>query len=255
MGAFDGNGTFVRSYNWTNDAANSIDITASRVDTEDTGFAAGLTLCVTRDGQGKMGADFLALTGATYSVGSNATPWLNGFFSGNLTTGGNLSVTGSATLGSLSLGGVAAPVVVTKSKATGTARNTVTQAADPDLQYIIPAAGIYEFRFTVFFNNASIQTGLNFTIAYSAGLDAAAGNSYYLFGQSTSTLGTKSTINSAGLSGATGSITPNVDVYLIQGSIKASATGTFSLNWAQGSVIGANSSVLAGSSLVMTKVG
>lgn len=51
MGAFNGSGTFVRSYSWTTDAANSIKITASRMDTEDTGFANGLTNCLTRDGQ------------------------------------------------------------------------------------------------------------------------------------------------------------------------------------------------------------
>lgn len=52
MGAFNGSGTFVRSYNWVTDAANGVNITASRVDTEDDGYAAGLTNCITRDGQG-----------------------------------------------------------------------------------------------------------------------------------------------------------------------------------------------------------
>lgn len=48
---FNGSGTFTRVYSWTNDAANSINITASRMDTEDNGFATGLSDCVTRDGQ------------------------------------------------------------------------------------------------------------------------------------------------------------------------------------------------------------
>src|SRR3954470_20413189 len=52
MGAFNGTGTFVRSYSWVQDAANAIDITATRFDTEDDGYAAGLTNCITRDGQG-----------------------------------------------------------------------------------------------------------------------------------------------------------------------------------------------------------
>lgn len=51
MGAFNGSGTFVRSYNWTTDAGNGIKIRADRMDTEDDGFAAGLSDCVTRDGQ------------------------------------------------------------------------------------------------------------------------------------------------------------------------------------------------------------
>lgn len=73
--AFNGSGIFNRVYNWTQDAANSIDITASRVDTEDTGFATGLSLCVTRDGQGAMSADFLAAAANTYALGSATTPW------------------------------------------------------------------------------------------------------------------------------------------------------------------------------------
>ncbi len=49
--AFNGSGTFVRLYDWTDDAANGIPITASRVDGEDDGFATGLTTCITKDGQ------------------------------------------------------------------------------------------------------------------------------------------------------------------------------------------------------------
>lgn len=75
MGAFNGSGVFVRSYSWTNDAANNIDITASRSDTEDDGFAAGLTLCVTRDGQGRMAFDFLPSSTNAYGLGSLAFPW------------------------------------------------------------------------------------------------------------------------------------------------------------------------------------
>lgn len=55
--AFDGSGNYVRNYNWTQDAANAIPITASRFDTEHNGFAAALSICVTRDGQGKPTSD------------------------------------------------------------------------------------------------------------------------------------------------------------------------------------------------------
>lgn len=48
---FNGSGTFVRLYNWQTDAANSVNITASRMDGEDDGFASGLSNCITRDGQ------------------------------------------------------------------------------------------------------------------------------------------------------------------------------------------------------------
>lgn len=50
----DGNGTFNRAYNWANDAANSIPITASRFDTEMDGIAAEITNSVAVDGQSTM---------------------------------------------------------------------------------------------------------------------------------------------------------------------------------------------------------
>jgi hypothetical protein len=49
--AFNGTGTFVRIYNWVQDKANSIKITASRMDTEMDGFATGLSNCIVKDGQ------------------------------------------------------------------------------------------------------------------------------------------------------------------------------------------------------------
>ena len=75
--AYDGNGNFVRIHNWTQDAANGIDITASEMDAEDNGFAAGLSKAVTRDGQGKMAADFLPSVGGTFNLGNAAVPWAN----------------------------------------------------------------------------------------------------------------------------------------------------------------------------------
>lgn len=54
--AFNGSGLFVRLYNWVNDAANSINIKADRMDAEMDGFASGLSNCLTRDGQGKPSA-------------------------------------------------------------------------------------------------------------------------------------------------------------------------------------------------------
>lgn len=49
--AFNGSGTFTRIYNWVIDKANSIPITASRMDGELDGIAAGLSNCITKDGQ------------------------------------------------------------------------------------------------------------------------------------------------------------------------------------------------------------
>lgn len=49
--AFNGSGVFNRLYSWANDALNSIPISSTRMDAETNGIAAGLTNCVTRDGQ------------------------------------------------------------------------------------------------------------------------------------------------------------------------------------------------------------
>ena len=55
--AYDGNGNFNRLYNWQQDAANGINIMADRMDNEMNGFADGLSICLTRDGQAAMEAD------------------------------------------------------------------------------------------------------------------------------------------------------------------------------------------------------
>lgn len=49
--AFNGTGTFVRIYNWVSDKINLVPITASRMDDEMNGMAAGLSNCITKDGQ------------------------------------------------------------------------------------------------------------------------------------------------------------------------------------------------------------
>src|SRR5215831_17956616 len=54
---FDGSGNFVRSYNWSDDAAAGIKILASRHDTEDNGFSTGLSNTICRDGQSPILAD------------------------------------------------------------------------------------------------------------------------------------------------------------------------------------------------------
>lgn len=60
MSGFNGSGTYVRGYSWVTDAANSIPITASRVDADMADVVNGFNLCVTRDGQGYFNADINA---------------------------------------------------------------------------------------------------------------------------------------------------------------------------------------------------
>ncbi|GAA0696422.1 hypothetical protein ISN75_06885 [Dyella marensis] len=54
---FNGSGVFVRNYSWTQDATNSIPISATRMDADTNDIASGLTNCITRDGQGGAGAN------------------------------------------------------------------------------------------------------------------------------------------------------------------------------------------------------
>jgi len=54
---FNGNGTFARLYSWAVDAAANVNISSSRMDAEMTGIAAGLSNCLTRDGQSPPTAD------------------------------------------------------------------------------------------------------------------------------------------------------------------------------------------------------
>jgi hypothetical protein len=76
-GGWNGSGTYQRYFSWVTDKANSINITASRMDTEDNGFAAGLSNCITRDGQGMPTASInwnaQTLTNVA-SIGLNADP-------------------------------------------------------------------------------------------------------------------------------------------------------------------------------------
>jgi hypothetical protein len=122
--AYDGSGNFIRLFNWVTDKVNGINITASRVDAEDAGFAAGLSLCVTRDGQGAPTADFLPTSDNSLNNGSAVKRWasFNGTPAANIT-----------------------PIVASKA-ATLSRSNTNVLAADPDLQVPIVATGTYIFE-------------------------------------------------------------------------------------------------------------
>jgi hypothetical protein len=68
--AFNGAGVFVRIYNWTNDANASININSGRMDTEDTGFAFGLSNCICKDGQTTITANLPMATFRHTGVGN-----------------------------------------------------------------------------------------------------------------------------------------------------------------------------------------
>ena len=70
--AFNGSGVFSRVYNWTNDKNAGVKILASRHDTEDDGFATGLSTCITKDGQTTVTANLPMNTKRHTGVGNSA---------------------------------------------------------------------------------------------------------------------------------------------------------------------------------------
>jgi len=68
-----------------NDKANGINITASRFDTEDSGFATGLSTCITKDGQQTTTASIPFAVGINVNQGSVSSPSIA--ITGDLSTG------------------------------------------------------------------------------------------------------------------------------------------------------------------------
>jgi hypothetical protein len=111
VSGWDGMGGFSFPYNWVNDAANNIDITASRMDTQFATAVSGFDLCLTRDGQGSasanlpmngnkltgLGAGSSANDSVTYSQLLSTSAMLTGFLAGlTLSTAGSSGTFGVA---------------------------------------------------------------------------------------------------------------------------------------------------------------
>ncbi len=82
MAGWDGNGLFTFTYNWVNDAANGVPITASRMDGQFNDAISGFDNCLTRDNQGKPSANFLPDTDNAYTMGGLSFRWSTGYFVG-----------------------------------------------------------------------------------------------------------------------------------------------------------------------------
>lgn len=98
MAGFNGAGTFVRTYSWANDKTNGVNITASRFDTEDSGFATGLSTCICKDGQQTTTAIVPFAVGVSCTAGSISAPMLMPI--GDLTTGVYSSASGKIDISS-----------------------------------------------------------------------------------------------------------------------------------------------------------
>lgn len=236
--AFNGSGVFVRLYNWVTDKANGVNITASKMDAEMDGFAAGLSNCVTRDGQGGIASSFNPAVDNTYSLGSGALRWvaLNGIDI-NL-----MSVLGAH-------------------KSTLTSRaSTTTPANDPDLVVVL-SAGIWRIDATLFFNaiatsgvTPGIRAGLNFAgntnnsrfVIYGSS-DSATANPFAI-----SLFGTNQTqvVSYAAQASA------QVDTMIINGLISViGSTQGLSVSWAQNNSSSNATQLLENSFLTARRIG
>lgn len=129
--SFNGSGVFVRLYNWVTDRANNIVVSADRMDAEDDGFAAGLSNCITKDGQQTI---------------TNDIPWSNHKITGL----GTATVRSDAT----NLGQVQDSTAQWSSTTGGTA-NAITVSTSPAITAY--AAG-QVVRFTATNNNTGATT-------------------------------------------------------------------------------------------------
>lgn len=236
--AFNGSGVFNRIYSWAQDAANSIDITASRVDTEDSGFATGLSLCVTRDGQGKMTSDFLPNVASTLNLGTPSVPWAT------------VNVSGAV---------VGKCVPVPFYKLTTTFRtSTVTLADDPDLVSGTLATGTYLFKM-VLFMTANAVTGSGFK--YQPVFTGTAGNVAYTdFGSTNGTavvapnaLGQFTQVSHANTMVDTG-LGGSTDYEILDGTFVVTVAGVLKLQWAQFSSSSNATNLKGGSYMLITQI-
>jgi hypothetical protein len=251
MGAFNGAGTFVRSFSWVADKTNGIDITSSRCDTEDNGFASGLSLCVTRDGQGAMAANFVPSVAASYDLGSAGVQWRNVFLSGNATVGGNANVTGNLVVAGAAVG-FNIPQIFQKQTPT-TITSSTTAAIDPALQASGFGAGTYLFELLLLAGsttNGGLAATMNLSTSVTHGAWATHGSTAPVAGYAGITIGGTPALQEIQ------AVQAAAQWYRIEGYFCTSSnTGnTFGLYWAQNTSNATGTTLAAGSYMKLTQV-
>lgn len=234
MPGYNGSGQFIRSFNWTQDAGNAIPIMASRFDTENDGFAAGLSNVICRDGQSTVTADI---------------PWNN-----HKLTGVANAVAAQDAI-NLQTGDVRY-LPARLRKTADTSRSVTTYADDPDLILPLLASTSYTFKLYLpigsSYSGIGVNPGIKLQLAYSGTITninyAGYGNINSAFISSINASSVGSTIISNNVSGFS-----ILDWIVIDGSIITNASGNLSLQWAQ---VTANNttSVKAGAYIVAFKL-
>lgn len=256
MGGFDGNGTYVRYYNWTQDAANAIPILASRFDTEHNGFAAALSNCLTRDGQGKPSADIswnnykltnLADAAAAHDAVSQS--YGDSRYARYGDTTANFT-------GSLQSGGIGVLSGYSVRKSSNTPRSSTTTLADDPELVIAIGSGFYSFKIQLFIAAASTTiAGFKWSGAFSAALsDAGYAMQTTQLNSSTGLIGPTASFVGSSWTTANIKVGTPPDTILAQGYFSVASPGTFSIQWAQNSSVASNTSVLAGSHVLLQRV-
>jgi hypothetical protein len=150
---FNGLGTYTLPYDWTQDAANGINISSTRMEAQDTDMAGAFNNCLTRDGQGIPIANIAwggfnlsgvgALSGASYSFSGNGSIGGNLTVTGTLNVGGTVTFTGSLSNDSGVLDGAAARRLIGYRNTPQTAKTASYQLAFTDVgQGVSTTAGV-----------------------------------------------------------------------------------------------------------------
>lgn len=243
MAGFNGSGTYVRSYNWVNDKTNGIDITASRFDTEDSGFATGLSTVICKDGQTTTTAVIPFSLGLSFPTGTAGAPSLS--LIGDSSTGIYQDSTGNIAF--TSLGTKKAAITSTGIVLSGTASGSATikvAATAGTVNFQLPITNGTNGQLmqtdgsgntswvSVSSGSGTVNSGTSGNLAYYAtSTNAVSGNTQVKISGGALTIGTATsqlgTLLLSGSTSGTTTLTPNV-----------TATGTLTLPAATDTLVG-----------------
>lgn len=226
-------GTYTRARNWVQDKINLINPQAALFDQEDDATALGLNNCITKDGLNKPSAtmDWNGQRLTALADATAATDAVNRQF-------------GDARYSQL--------IAIAKRKASDTARaSTTTVTDDPDLIAALLTNSFYGFDLylKVLPDAGGLKCLMNYSASFTSATSFEAGHGVLNAVNTTTPL---QTIGGTTLFAGTGSIN---DWYRIWGTIATTAAGNLSLQWAQSSSNVANSTLKAGSFMIVTKLG
>lgn len=206
---FNGSGLYTRCYNWVNDKNNGIPITASRFDTEDNGFATGLSTTITKDGQQTTTARIPFASGLSISQGNILTPSLS--IIGDLSTGFYQTTSGELRFSS---GGVYKATLNT---------NGIDNTA---IGIGTAAAGRFTTATATTFSGSGASL-TNIGTSNMTGVTGTANSTTYLRGDNTwSSSGTQWVTSGANINYTAGNV--SIGTTAVGGTLNVSGTGTFS---------------------------